>query len=399
MAEIYISHGSACKASDPSVSERLQSRETGLTNADPNQTISVVCPLTRRSVNEHKTSYDMAFRARIMLGNNNEENATIECHLLELAGSTVENEWPTSIWIPGGENQSKDYTWDPIAASSLELGLMAVACDLSPGTSLINIFTQSDDQTPFDSSDLPQLSTFQSNPSDQFIVDLEVVNNGHLYRGTDATNPHTGAHVNFKEIYFDNYSNSGELEDLPKIYAAFDGIISRVDYYFAQSTGNYRYGYLLEFAKSDGTNVRFNYSIEPMLNPNDSNFYRKFLLKKQGDEVRKGDLIAYMYSTTGDQFINELCGSKPNCTPAGNAHIHYDIAKNGEGFMSPSLFSNEVMLKLAEQMRGGTVHKDCNGPCQPEEYKEYTECAESGGMGYKLSAAENPYTNQPIDCL
>ena len=136
-----------------------------------------------------------------------------------------------------------------------------------------------------------------------------------------------------------------------------------------------------------------------MLNPNDSDFYRKFLLKKQGDEVRKGDLIAYMFSSTGNEYINELCGSKPDCTPAGNAHIHYDIARSGEGFMSPSLFSNEVMLNLAEQLRGGTVHKDCNGPCEPEEYIEYTECAESGGMGYKLASVENPYADESIDCL
>jgi len=314
-------------------------------------------------------------------------------------GPTVKNEWPASISIATDTNQSNEYTWDVVAASSPNLSSMNIACDLPPGISLINVHTESSDQTPFDSSNLPQISNFQSNPTGQFIVDLNVVNNGHIYRGKNANNPHTGAHVQFEETYFDNYAVSGNLSDLPKIYAAFDGVISSVDYYFAQSTGNYRYGYLIEFAKSDGKNVRFNYSIEPMLNPNDEDFYRKFLLKQQGDVVRKGDLIAYMYSSTGDEYVNGVCGSKPNCTPASNAHIHYDIAKNGESFMSPSIFSNEVMLPLAEQLRGGNVHKDCSGPCEPEEYIEYTECADSGGMGYKLATEENPFGNEAADCL
>ncbi len=397
--ERFISHGSSCRASEPAVSIKLQSRESGLTNAHETQELSVVCPLKRRSFSEKSKLNDTAFRARIILGNNSETAQSVDCQLQELIGPEVKNEWPASISISNDVNQANEYTWDVVAASSPELSLMNISCDLPPGISLINVHTESSDQTPFDSSNLPQISTFQSKPSDQFIVDLNVVNNGHIYRGNNANNPHSGAHVQFEEAYFTNYENSGELSDLPKIYAAFDGVITRVDYYFAQSTGNYRYGYLIEFAKSDGKNVRFNYSIEPMLNPNDEDFYRKFLLKNQGDVVRKGDLIAYMYSSTSDEYINGVCGFKPNCTPADNAHIHYDIAKSGGSFMSPSIFNNAIMLQLAEQMRGGNVHKDCSGPCQPEEYIEYTQCADSGGMGYKLATEENPYEAKLADCL
>jgi len=397
--ERFISHGSSCKASDPALSVKLQSKESGLTNTHETLSLTVVCPLKRRSFSEASNSNDTAFRARIILGNSSETTQSVNCQLQELLGPKVENEWSALISIAADVTQSNEYTWDVVAASSPDLSLMNISCDLPPGISLINVHTESSDQTPFDSSNLPQISTFQSKPSDQFIVDLNVVNNGHIYRGKDANNPHSGAHVQFKEVYFDNYAESGELSDLPKIYAAFDGVITGVDYYFAQSTGNYRYGYLIEFAKSDGRNVRFNYSIEPMLDPKDEDFYRKFLLKKQGDVVRKGDLIAYMYSSTGDEYINGVCGFKANCTPASNAHIHYDIAKNGGGFMSPSIFNDSIMLQLSGQLRGGNVHKDCGGPCGPEEYIEYTECADSGGMGYKLKSEENPFEDKAADCL
>ena len=34
-----------------------------------------------------------------------------------------------------------------------------------------------------------------------------------------------------------------------------------------------------------------------------------------------------------------------------------------------------------------------------DEYIEYTECADSGGMGYKLTTEENPFEDKAADCL
>ena len=48
------------------------------------------------------------------------------------------------------------------------------------------------------SSTLPDISIFNNLPSDQFIVEMDVIADGHMYRGKNANDPHTGAHVHFQ---------------------------------------------------------------------------------------------------------------------------------------------------------------------------------------------------------
>ena len=95
--ERFISHGSSCKASDPALSVKLQSKESGLTNTHETLSLTVVCPLKRRSFSEASNSSDTAFRARIILGNSSETAQSVNCQLQELLGPKVENEWSALI--------------------------------------------------------------------------------------------------------------------------------------------------------------------------------------------------------------------------------------------------------------------------------------------------------------
>jgi len=55
-------------------------------------------------------------------------------------------------------------------------------------------------------------------------------------------------------------------------------------------------------------------------------FYKKFIKVVQGQRVRKGDIIAYMYTPLGVE-----------------AHVHFHVQlTEGNGFMSPSIFTQEM---------------------------------------------------------
>ena len=77
--------------------------------------------------------------------------------------------------------------------------------------------------------DLPEIASFERQQSDHFIVDLDNVRTGHPYTGKDADRPHTGGH-----IYFELPDNlpPEDVTEYPAIYAAADGVISRIDYSF-----------------------------------------------------------------------------------------------------------------------------------------------------------------------
>ena len=174
------------------------------------------------------------------------------------------------------------------------------------------------------------------------------------------------------------------------------GVVGNVSTYFAQSTGNYRYGLLLDIATLNGDTVNLNYSIEPFLNPNDAEFYKTFLLVEQGDVVTKGDVIAYMYSLSTSTSAN--C-TEEDCSPSSkNAHIHFELNGGGEK-MSPSIFKSSVMSALHTAMDlVGDRDNDClsGNACDDLDYQA---CAQSGGMGFQLSAKENPFADAAVECL
>ncbi len=215
--------------------------------------------------------------------------------------------------------------------------------------------------------ELPDIMTFASRPSDRFIVNLDQVLTGHPFLGARSPNPHAGAHVHFDDARF---KDARTITDYPPIYAAVDGIITRVDYCFplSSSTGlaHDRYGLDLSFAtdKEDGSLYSLAYSIEPMVRQPSVDFYRRFILVAEGQHVKKGDIIAYMYVPP----------------EANGTHVHFDInnfPKHRDHKMAPALFTPDVVQRFYETWRQ-TGSRDGATPIPP--------C-----MGYLLGEYENPF--------
>jgi hypothetical protein len=225
---------------------------------------------------------------------------------------------------------------------------------------------------PDSRADLPGISTFLTNPSDRFLVDIEDVSRGHPLLGVNSPHPHGGGHV-----HFDNSRNrwpkgKDEPANYPAIYAVADGVVGRIDTRFGLPGGNDRYGLDLIFSKDkSGAKCRFCYSIEPMCPEPSDGFYKKFLLVKDGQKVHKGDIVAYMYtpSSSGD-----------------GCHIHFHMMVDGKkGFLTPAIFTPEIVRAFHMQCQGFTGSND-GTPIPP--------C-----MGYRIGAEENPFGTGAMDEL
>ena len=215
--------------------------------------------------------------------------------------------------------------------------------------------------------ELPDIMTLAAKPSDRFIVDLDQVQTGHPFMGERSKRPHAGAHVHFDNALF---THARTAADYPPIYAVADGIITRVDYCFplSSSTGlsHDRYGVDLSFArdKQDGSLYSLAYSIEPMVRQPSADFYRQFILVAEGQQVKRGDIIAYMYVPP----------------QANGTHIHFDInnfPKHQGHKMAPALFTPEVVQEFYQKWQGESS-RDGDTPIPP--------C-----MGYMLGEYENPF--------
>jgi hypothetical protein len=217
---------------------------------------------------------------------------------------------------------------------------------------------------------LPDIRSFREQPSDQFLIDLKFLRTGHPYMGTGTLKPHTGAHLNF--TLPDRQLDPKQPGSYPQIYAVANGVVTRVDEAFRlrpvyfESLGttraNLRYGVDITFARNGEQPVSFHYSIEPMVDPGDENFYRPFLKVQAGQTVRKGDVIATMYLP-------------PDPRDAENSHIHFNL-NCGRNFQSPSIFSQSVERQFAATWDSSRLREDWPIPA----------C-----MGYKLGSSEDPF--------
>lgn len=215
--------------------------------------------------------------------------------------------------------------------------------------------------------ELPNFACFQERPSDQFLMDIGDLSRGHPYLGRNAPRPHAGAHV-----HVDNDNNLWPKEGgrYPAIYAVADGIITRVDTRFPVGS-NHRYGIDLTFAQnSSGARYQFCYSIEPMAPEPSDRFYEKFILVKKGQSVRKGDLIAYLYTPKG----------------VNGCHVHFHLMLEGKrNFLAPTLFHKDVLEAF---------HSQCGAFRWINEGKALPIC-----MGYRIDASENPFETGPQEKL
>lgn len=219
--------------------------------------------------------------------------------------------------------------------------------------------------------ELPELQSILTKTSDRFLVDLDVVRLGHPYMGRNSNRPHTGGHVYFKTPA---KPDPRKPSTYPAIYAVADGFVSRIDYSFKlremyepalrKRVANYRYGVTLAIAQTEGAAVHFHYSIEPFIDPEDEQFYDRFLLVKPGQRVKKGDVIARMYIP-------------PNERLAQKSHVHFNLMNTKtRRFMAPVIFSEKIVERFRVTWgRFGMDGKTTIPAC----------------MGYQLAADENPF--------
>jgi len=215
-------------------------------------------------------------------------------------------------------------------------------------------------------NELPDISTFLTNKSDQFIVDIALLGSGSPFLGKRANNPHAGAHTNWHNDE-STWPDGLAPDQYPAIYAPADGYIYRVDYVYPLGLHD-RYGIDLAFARSGDTPCLLCYSIEPMCLEPSPNFYRSFILVSEGEEVEKGDIIGYMYIPT-----NTI------------SHIHLHLMfENGDTFMAPALFTPALVDSF--HAHWGIFGNDLGDPIPP--------C-----MGYMLAAEDNPFGTGAVDIL
>lgn len=202
-----------------------------------------------------------------------------------------------------------------------------------------------------DVSSFPEISTLLNTPSQQFLVDMEDVTRTSPFVGSNGDSPHNGAHVHF---FNDGSIPTGsEVTAYPPIYAIADGTVTSVETYVAVGE-NYKYNIKIAFAQDSGKEVDFDYSIEPMVNPEQEDFYVPFIMVTEGQTVAAGDIIAYL-------FLEENLDGP---------HIHFALDHEEKNKQAPAIFSTEIMSEFISKLE---EEEDC--------------------IGQDLTADENPFSS------
>ena len=165
---------------------------------------------------------------------------------------------------------------------------------------------------------VPALEFFATNKSDRFLVDFEDIIAGHPLVGANSPRPHNDA-----QVYFSNtdsrWVNATQPEDYPPIYAVADGYVNlpKLSFYNVLDHsnsdppwGHVAYVFTLRIATDDGSNVEFLYQMEPYMIPDlvgkPKDFYRQFIKVENGQFVKKGDILGYMYVPALEEMVGNL---------------------------------------------------------------------------------------------
>ena len=177
---------------------------------------------------------------------------------------------------------------------------------------------------------LPNITYFAKNKSDRFFVDFEDVIAGHPYVGARSPRPHNDA-----QVYFSNtdqrWINAKKPSDYPPIYAVADGYVNlpKSSFYNVVDHSDVdpawwhvAYNFTLRIAKDSNSYIEFMYQMEPYMIPDiigkPKDFYKQFILVTNGQYVKKGDILAYMYVPS----FSEMAGSK-----GASSHIAFSLIK------------------------------------------------------------------------
>ena len=211
-------------------------------------------------------------------------------------------------------------------------------------------------QNSINLNNLPDVKEFIKNKSDRFIVDFDDIVAAHPYVGSRSPKPH-----NDLQVYFSNsdprWLSATKPSDYPPIYAVADGVIQ-------MASGNFSlynvvdhsnsdppwwhsaYLFKLQFAQNNGNIVSFLYQMEGYVIKEDRNFFADYLLVKDGQTVKKGDILGYMYVPTFDEMVGSMQGS---------SHIAFGIMEKmgpqEEQEKVPSMFTNEIIDEFSNLAR------------------------------------------------
>ena len=211
-------------------------------------------------------------------------------------------------------------------------------------------------QSSINLNNLPDVKEFIKNKSDRFIVDFDDIVAAHPYVGSRSPKPH-----NDLQVYFSNsdprWVNATKPSDYPPIYAVADGVIQ-------MASGNFSlynvvdhsnsdppwwhsaYLFKLQFAQNNGNIVSFLYQMEGYVIKEDRNFFADYLLVEDGQTVKKGDILGYMYVPTFDEMVGSMQGS---------SHIAFAIMEKmgpqEEQEKVPSMFTNEIIDEFSNLAR------------------------------------------------
>ena len=146
----------------------------------------------------------------------------------------------------------------------------------------------------------------------------------------------------------------------------------------------------LQFAQNNGNVVSFLYQMEGYVIKEDENFFRDYLLVENGQVVKKGDILGYMYVPTLEEMVGTMQGS---------SHIAFALMeKRGtskEQEMAPAIFTEEVVEQFSNLYRN---------PKEGWESTSYgNDWARGRGlpssMGWYIGPEEHPFGGEYLDVV
>lgn len=213
---------------------------------------------------------------------------------------------------------------------------------------------------------LPDLATLAANRSDILPIDISNAYSVAPFLGARSHMPHKGMHVNYQG----NGPFATQLDPTayPAVRAVSDGVVSAVEP-LRQMGSHQAYGLNLTIGTAGRDDITLNYSLEPFVMEPSPGFYSRFITVKQGQRVKKGDVLGYLYVPPGQSSGTHL-------------HFHMNV---GQAMGTPTIFTPAAVAQLQAKFGdpGGVV----NGARLPA-------C-----VGYQVDATENPLGTGAVDCL
>ena len=247
---------------------------------------------------------------------------------------------------------------------------------------------------------LPDIKEFMTNKSDRFFVDFEDIIAGHPYVGKRSPRPHNDA-----QVYFSNtdprWREATKASDYPPLYAVADGIIQ-----MAQGEGSYynvvdhsdsdppwwhsSYAFKLQFAQNNGNVVSFLYQMEGYVIKDNESFFKDYLLVENGQVVKKGDILGYMYVPTQEEMVGTMQSS---------SHIAFSVMEkvgsNREQEMAPAIFTADVVEQFSYLYRN--PREGWESTSYGNDWSRARGLPDS--MGWYIGPEEHPFGGEYLDVV